>query len=77
MIRVGFIFLVPTADVRYVLLSLQFYSVIPASQNTLVLAAWINFKVGIPKLQKIPNNLILIPNLSFHTLHFKHIQTLL
>ena len=36
---------VPTADVRYVLALPLCYPVIPASKNSLVLAAWINFKV--------------------------------
>ena len=39
---------VPTADVRYVLAFLECYPVIPASKNSFVLAAWINFKVGTP-----------------------------
>ena len=48
-IRVGFLFFrVPTADVRYLLVSLQYYPVIPVSKKTLVLAAWINIKVGTP-----------------------------
>ena len=41
---------VPTADVRYVLAFQQCYQAIPASKNTLVLAAWINFKVGTPTI---------------------------
>ena len=39
-------FSVPTADVRYVLAFLQCYPAIPASKTTLVLAAWINFKLA-------------------------------
>ena len=39
---------VPTADVRYVLALLQCYPAIPASKNSLVLAARINSKVGTP-----------------------------
>ena len=35
-------------DVRYVLAILQCYPAIAASTNSLVLAAWINFKVGTP-----------------------------
>ena len=50
-IRITILFRVPTADKRYVLVSLQSYPAIPASTNFFVLAAWINFEVGIPKIQ--------------------------
>ena len=76
--NVGFLFLVPTADVQYVLVCLQCYPAIPASKNTLVLAAWINFKVGTPiKQNKIfTNNLILVQTSSstlFIPNTFKHL----
>ena len=41
---------VPTAHVRYVLAFLQCYPAIPARKNPLVLAAWINFRVGTPRV---------------------------
>ena len=44
----SFLLSVPTADVPYVLVFLQCFPAIPASKNTLVLPAWINFKVGTP-----------------------------
>ena len=50
-IRVGILFRVATADVRYVLVSRQCYPAVPASKNTLVLVTWINFEVGTTTIQ--------------------------
>ena len=49
---ISFLLSVPTADVRYVLAFPQCYPAIPASTYTLVLAAWIKFKVGTPTIRK-------------------------
>ena len=57
---------VPTADVRYMLVFLQCYPAVPATKNTLVLAAWINFIVGTPTIHNtlVLRHLILIQIIS-------------